>query len=287
MGGEAHGEIASRLVARAVTTEMTRQFTLPTTIWPAQTVFDPAEAVVNAPKVALAQALELAVKEANRQTRAFGQRLNATTGSTVTALAICGARAAIAHLGDSRAYLLRDNQLLQLTEDHSLLARMEAVKHPLLEDPSFMVPRSVLYRSVGQDDDVTPDMMEFAVAPGDRIVLCSDGLWDELTPQAIGQVMAEATSPRGCASELVALANANGGNDNSTAVAIFVEAEPEDIALPHRATHGWPGDVEHTEDAEDAEDAHDNGDAEAGQDGEDAPASADDAAPAEPPATAE
>ncbi|HEY7850353.1 MAG TPA: protein phosphatase 2C domain-containing protein, partial [Ktedonobacterales bacterium] len=155
MGGEAHGEIASRLVARAVTTEMTRQFTLPTTIWPAQTVFDPAEAVVNAPKVALAQALELAVKEANRQTRAFGQRLNATTGSTVTALAICGARAAIAHLGDSRAYLLRDNQLLQLTEDHSLLARMEAVKHPLLEDPSFMVPRSVLYRSVGQDDDVT------------------------------------------------------------------------------------------------------------------------------------
>lgn len=235
MGGEAHGEIASRLVARTVTAEMTRQFTLPTTTWPTLAVFDPAEAVAKAPKVALAQALELAVKEANRQTRAFGQRLNATTGSTVTALAIFGARAAIAHLGDSRAYLLRDNQLLQLTEDHSLLARMEAVKHPLLEDPNFLVPRSVLYRSVGQEDDVSPDMMEFVVAPGDRMVLCSDGLWDELSPQVIGQALAEASSPRACATDLVALANASGGNDNSTAVVIFFDAEPEDDALSHRA----------------------------------------------------
>ncbi|HEX8995344.1 MAG TPA: protein phosphatase 2C domain-containing protein [Ktedonobacterales bacterium] len=242
MGGEAHGEIASRLVARAVTTEMTRQFTVPTSAWPSLTALDPEEAVTSAPRLPLAQALELAVKEANRQTRAFGQRLKATTGSTVTALAISGARAAIAHLGDSRAYLLRDNQLLQLTEDHSLLARMEAMKHPLLEDPTFMVPRSVLYRSVGQEDDVTPDMMEFVVMPGDRVVLCSDGLWDELPPQVIGQSIAEASSPRACAAELVSLANMAGGNDNSTAVAIFFEAEPSDDALLHRAMPARSGE---------------------------------------------
>ncbi len=251
MGGEAHGEIASRLVARVVTAEMTRQFTVPTTIWPAQVILDPAEAATNAPRLALAQALEQAVKEANRQTRAFGQRLKATTGSTVTALAISGARAAIAHLGDSRAYLLRENQLLQLTEDHSLLARMEAVKHPMLEDPNFVVPRSVLYRSVGQEDDISPDMMEFAVAPGDRVVLCSDGLWDELTPEVIGLAVAEASSPRSCAAELVALANAAGGNDNSTAVVIFFEAEPEDDALLRRAMPGWSADVENVADAVD------------------------------------
>ncbi len=250
MGGEAHGEIASRLVARAVTSELTRQFTIPITTWPSLTVFDAADAVEAAPKVALAQALELAVKEANRQTRAFGQRLKATTGSTVTALAIAGARAAIAHLGDSRAYLLRDNQLLQLTEDHSLLARMEAMKHPLLEDPTFMVPRSVLYRSVGQEDDVTPDMMEFVVAPGDRIVLCSDGLWDELAPEVIGQAMAESSSPRACATDLVALANAAGGNDNSTVVAIFFEAEPEDDALSQRASFTTPEDATTDDDAQ-------------------------------------
>lgn len=234
MGGEAHGEIASRLVARVVTAEMTRQFTIPVSLWPAQLALDAATAVDTAPRLSLAQALEAAVKEANRQTRVFGARLQATTGSTVTALAIAGARAAIAHLGDSRAYLLRDNQLLQLTEDHSLLAKMEAMRHPLLEDPSFLVPRSVLYRSVGQEDDISPDMMEFVVAPGDRMMLCSDGLWDELAPEVIGQTMALAASPRACAAELVALANAAGGNDNSTAVAIFFEAEPADDATARR-----------------------------------------------------
>ncbi len=111
MGGEAHGEIASRLVARVVTNEMTRQFTMPVTLWPALLALDAETAVDAAPRISLAQALEAAVKEANRQTRVFGQRLQATTGSTVTALAIAGARAAIAHLGDSRAYLLRDGQL--------------------------------------------------------------------------------------------------------------------------------------------------------------------------------
>jgi serine/threonine protein phosphatase PrpC len=248
MGGEAHGEIASRLVARGVAAEMTRQFTLPTTGWPSQTVYDPEGSVTNAPRVTLAQALVAAVKEANRQTRQFGQRLNATTGSTVTALAISGARAAIAHLGDSRAYLLRDGQLMQLTEDHSLLARMEAVKHPLLEDPSFMVPRSVLYRSVGQEDDVSPDLMEFVVAPGDRVLLCSDGLWDELTNEVIAQALAAGASPRSCANDLVALANASGGNDNSTAVVIFFEADPDDNALLHRSAAPWAADEDGTED---------------------------------------
>jgi serine/threonine protein phosphatase PrpC len=288
MGGEAHGEIASRLVARGVTSEMTRQFTIPTTAWPSQTVYDPEGSVTNAPKVSLAQALELAVKEANRQTRQFGQRLNATTGSTVTALAISGARAAIAHLGDSRAYLLRDGQLLQLTEDHSLLARMEAVKHPLLEDPSFLVPRSVLYRSVGQEDDVTPDMLEFVVAPGDRMLLCSDGLWDELTPEVIRQALASASSPRGCASELVALANASGGNDNSTAVVIFFEAEPDDSALRMRAA---APEAAGDEGAAEISDAHSNGTSPApSPDSETASEATSDTAPeatAEPPATAE
>lgn len=235
MGGEEHGEIASRLVARVVAAEVTRQFSMPVTLWPTRVVAGPNASDSPPTALPLAQALEQAVKEANRQTRAFGRRLNATTGSTVTALAVSGARAAIAHLGDSRAYLLRNGQLLQLTEDHSLLARMEAVNHPLLEDPSFMVPRSVLYRSVGQEDDVTPDLVEFAIAPGDRMVLCSDGLWDELEPEVIGRRLAEAPSPEACARDLVSLANLAGGSDNSTAVAIFVEADPPDSALAMRS----------------------------------------------------
>lgn len=229
MGGEAHGEIASRLVARVVTAEMARRFLEPRTAWPALAIFTAAaDDATTAPQLPLAQTLEQAVKEANRRTRAFGARLNATTGSTVTALAVAGARAALAHLGDSRAYLLRDGQLLQLTEDHSLVARLEAMRHPLLDDPSFMVPRSVLYRSIGQEDDTSPDMLQFVLAPGDRLALCSDGLWDELSSERIGQTLGEAPDPDSCATELVALANASGGHDNSTAVVLFVYAEPFD-----------------------------------------------------------
>ncbi|HYM27504.1 MAG TPA: protein phosphatase 2C domain-containing protein, partial [Steroidobacteraceae bacterium] len=229
MGGEAHGEIASRFVARVVTAEMSKRFLEPQSAWPALAIFTAAaEDATAAPQLPLSQALEQAVKEANRRTRAFGARLNATTGSTVTALAVAGARAALAHLGDSRAYMLREGQLLQLTEDHSLLARLEAIQHPMLEDPNFMVPRSVLYRSIGQEDDVTPDMLQFALAPGDRLMMCSDGLWDEVANDAIQRVMASASDPASCAEALVALANATGGHDNSTAIVLFVHAPVAD-----------------------------------------------------------
>ncbi len=230
MGGEAHGEVASRITARAVTVEMARHFTLPTLLWPILSLeADNADAkpggATPAGEPTLAQALEKAVGEANRQTRVFARMLGAATGATLTAIAVSGAHAALAHLGDSRAYLLREMRLIQLTEDHSLLARLIAMDHPLLSDPSFVAPRSVLYRSVGQDDEAPPDMLEFTFSAGDRVLLCSDGLWDELDDQTIGQELAQATDPRECAQRLVDLANEAGGHDNSTAVVIFVSAE--------------------------------------------------------------
>ncbi len=277
MGGEAHGEIASRITARAVTVEMARHFTLPRMLWPILTISpdSPGESATppreeksperptddEAPtgekaeqeqkeenKTAgeekigdLAQALALAVAEANRQTRIFARQLGAATGATLTAIATSGARAALAHLGDSRAYLLREMQFIRLTEDHSLLARMEAMDHPLLSDPNFLMPRSVLYRSIGQDDEAPPDMLEFTLNPGDRLLLCSDGLWDELSDQTLGQEVAAATDPQVCAERLVALANAAGGHDNSTAVVVFVSAAvPVELADENAATEAAP-----------------------------------------------
>ncbi|HLY30290.1 MAG TPA: protein phosphatase 2C domain-containing protein, partial [Ktedonobacterales bacterium] len=239
MGGEAHGEIASRIVARAVIVEMARHFTLPKLLWPILSI-NPDDGAAQANQQgatpsaknpaegeaidSLAQALTQAVAEANRQTRVFARQLGAATGATLTAIATSGAHAALAHLGDSRAYLLREMQFIRLTEDHSLLARMEAMDHPLLSDASFQMPRSVLYRSVGQDDEAPPDMLEFTLNPEDRLLLCSDGLWDELSDQTLGQELALANDPQVCAERLVALANAAGGHDNSTAVVVFVSA---------------------------------------------------------------
>jgi serine/threonine protein phosphatase PrpC len=71
-------------------------------------------------------------------------------------------------------------------------------------------------------------MLQFVLAPSDRIALCSDGLWDEVPPERIGLSLGQAIDPQSCAAELVAIANASGGHDNSTAVVIFVDAEAGD-----------------------------------------------------------
>ncbi len=251
MGGEAHGEIASRLAARIVCAEMVHRFAVPATLAPALAVTeDGDEPEPQAPRDELARALAHAVNEANRAIRGFAEHLQQTTGTTLTAIATSGARAALAHVGDSRAYLLRGNVLAQLTEDHSVLARLQAMDHPILSDPDAFVPRNMLYRSLGQEEEFTPDLLDFTLVEGDRLLLCSDGLWDEVTGPAIARVLAEASDPRTCAEQLVALANEAGGHDNSTAVVAFVraaaalddEAFSEHAALPDDAADVYDGE---------------------------------------------
>jgi PPM family protein phosphatase len=171
-----------------------------------------------------AQALGRAAAVANGQVRELARQLGQAAGTTLTAIALVGTRAAIVHVGDSRAYLLRQGTLHTLTEDHSVLARLQAVDHPLLSDPDVYVPRSMLYRSLGQEDELAVDSLEFTLADGDRLLLCSDGLWDEVDSASLERIFAEASSPTECARQLVDLANSSGGHDNSTAVVAFVHA---------------------------------------------------------------
>ncbi len=237
MGGEARGELASRIAARITLAELVRHFTLPIIALPAMNAIeDGIEPLPTEPPAdRLGRALTRSIEMANRQIRALGRKLGQTTGSTITAAAVCGNRAAIAHIGDSRAYLLRDGSLVQLTEDHSVLARLQAMDHPLLSDPDVFVPRSMLYRSLGQEDEANPDTLEFLLAPGDRLLLCSDGLWDELDDSLLIQVLAGAADPQSCAAHLVALADEAGGHDNSTAVVAFVQAAGPEEPQPASA----------------------------------------------------
>lgn len=224
MGGEAHGEIASRLATRMVVAEMARAFSVPVISRPAVAVTAEEGDQGAEAGESLLDALAHAVSEANRHIRAFAAQLGQATGTTLTAIAAQGGRAALAHLGDSRAYLLRGNVMAQLSEDHSVLARLQAIDHPLLSDPDAFVPRSMLYRSLGQEDDPNPDLLDFLLVEGDRLLLCSDGLWDEIEGNMLAQTLALASDPQSCAEQLVALANASGGHDNSTAVVLFVQA---------------------------------------------------------------
>ncbi len=229
MGGEAHGELASRIAARVVPAELLRSFILPLTIHPALAMTEPELPAPESSTAALTQALSEAVALANRQIRQMAEHYHQDTGSTLTALAVSGPRAMIAHLGDSRAYLLRGGTMVQLTEDHTLLARLQAMDHPILSDSTMYVPRNFLYRSLGQEQ-APPDLVELDLVPGDRVLLCSDGLWDEVDDATIERELARGDDPSRIAERLIAKANAAGGNDNSTALVLLVQATAPEAA---------------------------------------------------------
>jgi len=227
MGGEAHGELASRIAARVVPAELLRAYFMPLTIHPALAMTEPELPAPESSTAALTQALGEAVALANRQIRQMAEHFHQDTGSTLTALAVSGAHAIIAHLGDSRAYLLRGGSMVQLTEDHTLLARLQAMDHPILSDSTMYVPRNFLYRSLGQEQ-APPDLVELDLAPGDRVLLCSDGLWDEVDDATIQRELARGDDPSRIAERLIEKANSAGGNDNSTALVLFVQASAPD-----------------------------------------------------------
>jgi serine/threonine protein phosphatase PrpC len=222
MGGEERGELASRIAARTVISEIVPQLLTPA----AQRAVDAAlvgQSSADAVLPSVTESLRHAAEAASELVRQLTLTLGKATGTTLTAVALTGTRAALVHVGDSRAYLLRAGQLTQLSEDHTLLARLQAMNHPLLQDPAFAIPRNYLYRSLGQEEPFDLDMSEFSVSPGDRILLCSDGLWDEVTGEALQVILSSGSTAQECAQALVAAADAAGGNDNSTAVVAFVD----------------------------------------------------------------
>jgi protein phosphatase len=227
MGGEAHGELASRIAARIIPSQILSQLILPLYAKPALAFDQPISGENLISVASVADMLDRGVLAANQHIRDMALAFGQDTGSTLTIVMTAGPQAALAHLGDSRMYLLRDGQLIRLTEDHTLLARLEAMDHPILEDSTFYVPRNFLYRSLGQEH-APPDVRPFTLAPGDRFVICSDGLWDELDDEAIKSTLATVDDPEVCAHRLVAMANEAGGHDNSTAVVVFARARAQD-----------------------------------------------------------
>lgn len=129
---------------------------------------------------------------------------------------------AMANVGDSRAYRFRGGRLEQMTEDHSLVESLvrqgritaeEAVTHP---------QRNIITRALGVDPEVEVDSWELPAVPGDRYLLCSDGLFNEVEPATIAATLAERVDPDDAAAELVRLANEGGGRDNITCVVVDV-----------------------------------------------------------------
>ena len=197
LGGANAGEVASRLAVESVV----------------ENYF----ASAHPPGAALRDALG----EANRRVFAAAQAPETNgMGTTCSALVLAGNHASVAHVGDSRIYVLREGELQRLTRAHSLWA--EQVSRNAVS-PAVRVGQNVLTRVLGVPEDIEVDLTPaLEVRHGDRFVLCSDGLWSVVTDPEIADTLHRGTLETAC-HELVDLANARGGPDNVSVILAHVE----------------------------------------------------------------
>lgn len=200
LGGHQAGEVASALAVSAVSDLEGR----------------PIEEIVPALPETIRRANRL-VFEASR-----GDETKAGMGTTMTAVAIDGAAAHLAHVGDSRAYLIRDDEVTLLTDDHTVVGRMVA-EGLMSEDQAETHPqRSILTRALGTERSVEVDVLHVSLRGGDRILLCSDGFSNVVAGPELPRLVGSAAGDDldAICGDMIALANERGGPDNITVVLI-------------------------------------------------------------------
>jgi protein phosphatase len=207
MGGAQAGEIASRLAADALREDGGNG--------------DGEERVASL------------VREANRRVyeRSRTDSSASGMGTTVTAALLDGDLVRIGHVGDSRAYLIRNGLLEQLTDDHSLVAELMRDGKLSQEEADAHPQRSVITRALGTEPDVDVDTFTIEAEPGDVYLICSDGLTDMVTPRDVQALLvANAGDLDAAARALVDAANAGGGEDNITVVLFQIAgaADPDE-----------------------------------------------------------
>jgi len=230
MGGALAGEVASETACRSLMHLGSKG--------------NPAERLQEAVRRANAEILKLSIEQPGM----------AGMGTTLTAAVRQGDTLILAHVGDSRAYLLRDGALGQLTEDHSLVADLVRQGRLTREQAAVHPHRSVITRALGTDEDVEPDVVTVPLQVGDRVVLCSDGVSGLVPEDRLQQVLAAGREPQATADELVREALARGGDDNATVVVMFaIEGEepkgqepPQMLFGPQRRTGDQRQDQGHS-----------------------------------------
>jgi protein phosphatase len=181
------------------------------------------------PKVAeqdLEDLTRRAIQKANHVVYDFARhkpKQAANAGTTVTMAVLRGKQLVIANVGDSRTYLVRDHELIQLTRDHSLVASMVAEGHILPTEIYTHPQRNVIYRFLGQRGLVQPDIFFGEVQVGEHLLLCSDGLWEMVrNEERTVQVIEKSPNLDLACQTLVKLANNAGGEDNISLVIVKI-----------------------------------------------------------------
>jgi serine/threonine protein phosphatase PrpC len=214
MGGHAAGEVASEMAVRIIADELGDTGSLD--------------------DVAASERMRHAIRLANTTIfeRTLTEHDKRGMGTTATTLVLSGRRYLIGQVGDSRAYLLRDGELVQLTKDHSYVQEQVDAGYLSPEDARTHPYSNVITRCVGANDDVAPDTYIGFLRPGDLFLLASDGLTGMIDDPQLHQLLQASPEPQQVVDALVAEANRQGGLDNITAIAVRIDRVEGDGGSP-------------------------------------------------------
>ena len=206
MGGHMHGEIASGISVRAMANYIIRKLYLP---------------LINSSNIAMdttvQEIMQQGVFEAHRSIlkEAIGG------GTTLTAALIMGNQLSLTHVGDSRAYLIhKDGSMEVITQDHTLVKRLEELGQITPEEAAIHPQRNVLYRALGQGEPFEPDFGIFPIPASGYLLLCSDGLWGVISDKEIHHIVTHSPTPHQACQRLIDSSNAAGGPDNITVILV-------------------------------------------------------------------
>ena len=208
MGGHAAGEVASMLAVRSASASLAQQLT------------EMAAAPGEVDDTRLGGLVRTAIEQANAAVVQEAQRRRNDMGTTMTMALVVGDRCMVGNVGDSRTYLFRAGRLERVSKDHSLVMRLVELGQ-IKEDEIYSHPhRSAILRSLGDKPQVDVDLFPLRLAPGDALFLCSDGQWEMVRNPRMQEVIATVEDPQAACDQLIKEANANGGEDNITAVLV-------------------------------------------------------------------
>ncbi|HEY4690697.1 MAG TPA: Stp1/IreP family PP2C-type Ser/Thr phosphatase [Anaerolineae bacterium] len=210
-GGHAAGDVASGIAIRTIARQALEN------LFPQQIAEAP-------PGIDVASWMRSAVQSANEAVHRQRAVARTDMGTVLVMAIILDGEAHIAHVGDSRAYLINEAGIKQLTVDHSLVQRLVDTGQIKPEEARTHENRNVIYKMIGDRPKVEPDLQRVALAPSDRLLLCSDGLCGYVDDIEMLQIIRSSSSPQEACQHLIDAANAAGGADNITAVLVQIDA---------------------------------------------------------------
>jgi serine/threonine protein phosphatase PrpC len=218
VGGHSAGEVAAATAVDALSTFFRSFHADPRQSWPH---------TVDRSLSLGANLLRVGIKVANDKVRAAaaGDRSRSRMASTIVAMAVGDAQVAIGHTGDSRAYVVRANEIKRLTRDHSIMEEMLAARPDMsVDEIATFSHRNVVTKCLGSKDDIDPTVSVEPMQPGDVYLLCSDGLWGTVPDETIATIVRSraATDIEGACQLLIDAANEAGGPDNISAILVRV-----------------------------------------------------------------